>query len=259
MGAIESKADQSDDDTDDELTPVTPDPTPSRQKTSLRCNVPTLDLTEIIKETQEPVVVYNDPKAATKSSMQKGCFDALFCLEPETSIEVSQIHNARRITQHVHNGSIKTAYQTKQTMFPVIDWKVATYQGRVSQQVAIQNIEEASTQIEQAIKDMDLLIYGGSQSQTAEEKASSVRYDKVLSVVKSILELSRSMGLRQLRETAANICTIARAGNSRKSSNLIKSQYLRLCGEYSVMEKNLTAIRNEVEKVKSEVDAMYSR
>ena len=142
MGATESQPDHFSD-TDDELTPVTPEPSgPSRQRATAAAaarlrsgEIPKLDLTDIIKETQEPVVVYNDPKAATKkASIQKGCFETLFCLEPDPPIEVSQIHNARRITQHVHNGSIKSTFQTKQTLFPAVDWKIATMDGRDSTQ-----------------------------------------------------------------------------------------------------------------------------
>ena len=251
MGAVQSQPDHSSD-TDDELTPVTPEPRPYRQKSRVRSTIPKLDLTEIIKETQEPVVVYNDPKSATKASIQKGCFETLFCLEPDPPIEVSQIHNARRIKHHVHNGSIKTAFQSKQTLYPAIDWKIATLEGRDSDQEVIRIMESACLRIEQVIKDLDGHIYGGNQSQTAEEKASSVKYDKILSVVKPISDISKKLGLLQLKETIANISTIARSGNSRKNSNLIKSQYLRLCGEYTVMEKNLTAIRTEITKVKSE-------
>lgn len=249
MGAVESQPDHSSD-SDDELTPVTPEPASSRKRATLRSKIPKLDLVNIIKDTQEPVVVYNDPKAGTKTSSQKGCFDTLFCLEPEPSIEVSQIHNARRITHHVHNGSIKTAFQTKQTLFVAIDWQIATTEGRDSDQESINNIEATYSQIERVIKDMDGFIYGGNKTQTAEEMASSVPYDKILIAIKSIVGIAKKLGLGQLKETIANLSTIARAGNSRRNSNLVKSQYLRLCGEYTVLEKNLTAIKNEVERVK---------
>ena len=129
---------------------------------------------------------------------------------------------------------------------PNIDWEKASSQAQDTEELKAQ-LRVFIVGVEAAMRELDGLIYGGNVI-TPEERAMNVPYEVILKTVKGILDDAKRLGCMRIRDTLSSLCTVARTGISRKGTNLAKSQYLRVCSEFTMLEKCKNSAKEEIEK-----------
>ena len=254
MGNSSSTSDLVSTDSDDSEVSYSPpsatslSPIGSPQRAKIRTIVPLLDLREIVKR-QEPVVVENNPRTTAKPLSERSCFDTIFCIEESRpAIETSVVRSKNSSISSSSSGGQKHNLSIPMKSSVHIDWGQAASQVQgEGEAVPVQTLLKAFVlKVETCLRELDDLIYGGGSS-TPEEMAIAVSYDKILKTTKKLLEEARRLGCTKVRDSLSSICTIARAGMSRKGTNLAKSQYLRICSEYTVLEKCKNGTRAEID------------